>query len=243
MSTCWAARWSQSHQCRSPICKSLCQSSDSVIPNIISLIRYSASMQAMIICCWSSSTDHQRSPMPRVKMPLLGVWWNHPYLPPIGGTIHTFCKYISLKLAFSLQRNIKLLNTTKKPKPHALLLVSILMEASAYLVFFFGVTLSVLLLKSKMFNHAFCAIFRKYFCPFKSSLSFFSWRILSYFWTSAWLQYSVHPDWSFFLFIYPPIDFACTSLSASLLALLRSPIRAIARPCPCDLHQAGTLCE
>ena len=49
-----------SMQCRSPICKSLCQSSDSVIPNIISLIRYSASMQAMIICCWSSSADHQR---------------------------------------------------------------------------------------------------------------------------------------------------------------------------------------
>ena len=122
-------------------------------------------------------------------------------------------------------------------------LVSILMEASAYLVFFFGVTLSVLLLKGKMFNHAFCAIFMQYFCPFKSSLSFFSWRILSHFWIYAGLQYSVHPDWSCFLFIYPPSDFACTSPSASVLALHRSPIRAIARPCPCDLHQAGILCE
>ena len=31
---------------------------------------------------WSSVADHWWAPLPGVKMPTLGVWWNHPNLPP-----------------------------------------------------------------------------------------------------------------------------------------------------------------
>ena len=31
---------------------------------------------------WSSVADHWWAPLPGVKMPALGVWWNHPNLPP-----------------------------------------------------------------------------------------------------------------------------------------------------------------